>query len=403
MLYDTDWSGADDMKHDAKTEPAALGAPHRTKRPRKPQPKAVKDEPNSIDMRLGVSDILDALPFYVMLIDEHHHILQANRAVQKQLGVEVKDIIGKYCPTVIHGLEEPWYACPLEEAVQKGQSVEREALDRQSGRWIRSAVYPTKKSTEDGSKIFFHTVSDITDRKQADEQLRTSREQLRALSLYLESVREEERTNLAREIHDELGSLLTGLKIDLSWLAKKTSREQELILAKIKSMYELIDEAIQTVKRISTELRPGVLDDLGLSAAIEWAGQEFEKRTEIKPEFISRPKDIILDGDRSTAIFRIFQEALTNIVRHANATNARISLKQDGDRVILRIRDNGKGIDKKQLSDPKAFGLIGMRERAMSKGGDVKISATPGGGTTIIVSIPLKNMENLNAEDTNCR
>lgn len=391
------------MKHDAKTEPAALGAPHRTKRPRKPQPKAVKDEPNSIDMRLGVSDILDALPFYVMLIDEHHHILQANRAVQKQLGVEVKDIIGKYCPTVIHGLEEPWYACPLEEAVQKGQSVEREALDRQSGRWIRSAVYPTKKSTEDGSKIFFHTVSDITDRKQSDEQLRTSREQLRALSLYLESVREEERTNLAREIHDELGSLLTGLKIDLSWLAKKTSREQELILAKIKSMYELIDEAIQTVKRISTELRPGVLDDLGLSAAIEWAGQEFEKRTEIKLEFISRPKDIILDGDRSTAIFRIFQEALTNIVRHANATNARISLKQDGDRVVLRIRDNGKGIDKKQLSDPKAFGLIGMRERAMSKGGDVKISATPGGGTTIIVSIPLKNMENLNAEDTNCR
>lgn len=391
------------MKHDAKTEPAALGAPHRTKRPRKPQPKAVKDEPNSIDMRLGVSDILDALPFYVMLIDEHHHILQANRAVQKQLGVEVKDIIGKYCPTVIHGLEEAWYACPLEEAVQKGQPVEREALDRQSGRWIRSSVYPTKKSTEDGSKIFFHTVSDITDRKQADEQLRTSREQLRALSLYLESVREEERTNLAREIHDELGSLLTGLKIDLSWLAKKTSREQELILAKIKSMYELIDEAIQTVKRISTELRPGVLDDLGLSAAIEWAGQEFEKRTEIKLEFTSRPKDIILDGDRSTAIFRIFQEALTNIVRHANATNARISLKQDGDRVVLRIRDNGKGIDKKQLSDPKAFGLIGMRERAMSKGGDVKISATPGGGTTIIVSIPLKNMENLNAEDTNCR
>jgi signal transduction histidine kinase len=157
------------------------------------------------------------------------------------------------------------------------------------------------------------------------------------------------------------------------------------------------------VKRISTELRPGVLDDLGLSAAIEWAGQEFEKRTEIKLEFTSRPKDIILDGDRSTAIFRIFQEALTNIVRHANATNARISLKQDGDRVVLRIRDNGKGIDKKQLSDPKAFGLIGMRERAMSKGGDVKISGTPGVGTTIIVSIPLKNMENLNAEDTNCR
>jgi len=391
------------MTHDAKTEPAVLGAPHRTKRPRKPQIKAVKDEPNSIDMRLEIPDILDAFPFYVMLVDENHYILQANSAVRAQLGVAPEDIIGKYCPTVIHGRDKPIDACPLEEAAKTNQAVEQEIFDAVSGRWVRSAIYPTRGLTADGGRIFFHMISDITDRKQADEQLRTSREQLRALSLYLESVREEERTNLAREIHDELGSLLTGLKIDLSWLAKKTSREQELTLAKIKSMYELIDEAIQTVKRISTELRPGVLDDLGLSAAIEWAGQEFEKRTEIKLEFTSGPKDIILDGDRSTAIFRIFQEALTNIVRHANATKVRISLKQDGDRVILRIRDNGKGIDKKQLSDPKAFGLIGMRERAMSKGGDVKISGTPGGGTTIIVSIPLKNMENLNAEDTNCR
>jgi len=391
------------MKYDAKTGPAASGALHRTKRPRKPQTKAVKDEPNSIDMRLEIPDILDAFPFYVMLVDENHYILQANSAVRAQLGVAPEDIIGKYCPTVIHGRDKPIDACPLEEAAKTNQAVEQEIFDAVSGRWVRSAIYPTRGLTADGGRIFFHMISDITDRKQADEQLRTSREQLRALSLYLESVREEERTNLAREIHDELGSLLTGLKIDLSWLAKKTSREQELTLAKIKSMYELIDEAIQTVKRISTELRPGVLDDLGLSAAIEWAGQEFEKRTEIKLEFTSGPKDIILDGDRSTAIFRIFQEALTNIVRHANATKVRISLKQDGDRVILRIRDNGKGIDKKQLSDPKAFGLIGMRERAMSKGGDVKISGTPGGGTTIIVSIPLKNMENLNAEDTNCR
>ena len=110
-------------------------------------------------------------------------------------------------------------------------------------------------------------------------------------------------------------------------------------------MYELLDTAIRTVKRISVELRPGVLDDLGLVAAIEWQGQEFEKRTKIKLEFTSRPKDIILDGDRSTAIFRIFQEALTNVVRHANATKVRVSLKQDGDRVVLRIRDNGKGIE----------------------------------------------------------
>jgi PAS domain S-box-containing protein len=391
------------MKHDAKTGPSALGALHRTKRPRKPQKKAVKDEPNSIDMRLNVSDILDALPFYVMLIDEQHHILQANRAVQTQLGVNVKDIIAKYCPTVIHGLDEPWYACPLEEAAQKGQPVEREALDRQSGRWVRSAIYPTRKSTADGSRIFFHTVSDITDRKQADEQLRTSREELRDLSLHLESVREEERTKLAREMHDELGSLLTSLKIDLSRLAKRTLREQDLLQANIKSMYELVDEAIQTVKRISTELRPGVLDDLGLSAAIEWQAQELERRTEIKIEFTSSPKDIVPDRDRSTAIFRICQEALTNVIRHADATKVKVTLKEGKGRIILRISDNGRGIEQKHLSDPKAFGLIGMRERAMSWGGEVKISGTHGKGTVVAVSIPLKSGENPDAENTNCR
>ncbi len=198
------------MKHDAKTEPAALGAPHRTERPRKPPTKAVKDEPNSIDMRLEISDILDAFPFYVMLVDENHYILQANSAVRAQLGVAPEDVIGKYCPTVIHGRDKPIDACPLEEAVKTNQAVEREIFDAVTGRWIRSAIYPTRGLTADSGRIFFHMISDITDRKQADEQLRTSREQLRALSLYLESVREEERTNLAREIHDELGSLLTS-------------------------------------------------------------------------------------------------------------------------------------------------------------------------------------------------
>ena len=121
-----------------------------------------------------------------------------------------KTIVGKYCPTVIHGLDKPWDACPLEEAVAKGQAVEREALDQQSGHWIRSAVYPTGRYTQDGRGIFVHIVSDITDRKQAEQELRASQEQLRELSRHLESVREEERTNVAREIHDELGQMLTG-------------------------------------------------------------------------------------------------------------------------------------------------------------------------------------------------
>lgn len=369
-----------------------------------PEHTAAKDELRGVDTGVGVDimDILDSVPFYVLLIDEHHYILQANSAVKVQLGLEPKDIIGKYCPKVIHGIDEPFYACPLEEAVEKGQAVEREAFDPESGRWINSAIYPTGSFTQDGRRIYFHMISDITGRKQAEEQLQASREQLRSLSAHLESIREEERKNMAREIHDELGQMLTALKIDLSLLTNRLPKEQELLLEKTKSMYELVDTAIQTVKRISVELRPGVLDDLGIAAALEWQAAEFEKLTGIRCEFSSNRKDIILDPDRSTAIFRIFQETLTNVVRHANATKLKASLKKEAGRIVLRIRDNGIGIEKKQISDPGAFGLIGMRERAHFLGGEVRISGTPGKGTTVAVSIPVLNKENLDAEDINC-
>jgi PAS domain S-box-containing protein len=350
---------------------------------------AVGDKLQGADTIVGldIPDILDALPFYVLLINEHHYILQANSAVKAQLGLEPKDIIGKYCPKVIHGLDGPFYGCPLEEAVEKGQAVEREAFDQGSGRWISSAIYPTRGMTRDGKRIFFHMVTDITDRKEAEERLRTSREQLRSLSAYLESVREEERKNMAREIHDELG--------------QTSSNEQELVLEKTKSMSKLVDTAIQTVQRISAELRPGILDDLGLAAALEWQVGEFEKLTEIKCEFPSKPRDIVLDQDRSTAIFRIFQETLTNVVRHANATKVKVGLKEESGKIVLRVRDNGKGIGDKQISDPKAFGIIGMRERVRPWRGEVKISGSPGKGTTVVVSIPLVNKEKLDAESIN--
>jgi signal transduction histidine kinase len=246
-------------------------------------------------------------------------------------------------------------------------------------------------------------VTDITDRKEAEEQLKTSRERLRDLSRHLESVREEERTSSAREIHDELGQLLTALKIDMSWMAKRLPKAETSLAEKTRTMYELVDGAIQTVKRISSELRPGLLDDLGLAAAIEWQAQELRKRTDIDFEFRASPKEITLDRDRSTAIFRICQEALTNVVRHANATRVRLSLQQKRGGILLRISDNGKGIAEKQLSDPKAFGLIGMRERARFWGGEVKISGTPGKGTVVAVSIPLKGGENPDAENINSR
>lgn len=374
--------------------------------PKKSQPERAwtHHESDGVQMDLGldISDILDALPFYVMLVDEHHHILKANRAVQAQLGLKPQDVIGKYCPEIVHGLSEPWYACPLEEAVRKGEAVEREALDQKSGRWIRSGIYPTGKLTPDGSRILFHMVSDITDRKEAEGQLQASREQLRSLSAHLESVREAERKNMAREIHDELGQILTALKIDLSSLAKGSAEEQQLPLGNLKSMNELVDMAMETVDRISMELRPPILDDLGIGVALEWQAQDFSKRTNIRCEFISKPKDIVLDPDRSTALFRIFQEALTNVARHSNASKVKAVLTKETDRIVLTIKDNGKGIEKKQIDDPKAFGVIGMKERAHFLGGEIRFNSAPGRGTSITVTIPLTRQENLDAQNIDC-
>jgi len=366
--------------------------------PEKPLPTALKAGETSCASEPSVSDILEALPFYVMLVDEHHHILQANGAVRAHLGLEPDDIVGGYCPMVIHGLDEPWYACPLEEAADTGQAVEREAFDEKSGRWIKSAIYPLGPPTEDGSRIYFHTVNDISDRKEAEEQLLASREQLRELSQFLESVREEERAKMAREIHDELGQSLTALKFHLSWLSKRFPQELEQLSERTRSMGELIDGAIQTVQRLSAELRPGVLDDLGLIDAIQWQAQQFSKRTDIKTRFTATPDDLSLDRERSTAFFRICQEALTNVVRHAQATRVTISLKRVRDRAVLKIRDNGNGIEESEIRGPRAFGLMGMSERAGFFGGEVKIRGVPGKGTSVTVSIPLPRTEGLGAE-----
>jgi len=228
-----------------------------------------------------------------------------------------------------------------------------------------------------------------TSHRRTEEELKNSHEQLRNLSIHLQSVREEERTRIAREIHDQLGQALTALKIDFSWLNNRLPKNQKSLLEKIESMSKLVDMTIQMVRRISSELRPGILDDLGLAAAIEWQAEEFQDRTGIKCEIALEPEDIILDQDCSTTIFRIFQEAITNVVRHANATEVKISLEKEAGKLMLEVKDNGKGITEEQISDPKSFGLIGIRERAHFWGGEVVISGVRDKGPTVTVSIPL--------------
>jgi two-component system sensor histidine kinase UhpB len=228
---------------------------------------------------------------------------------------------------------------------------------------------------------------DITDRKLAEQRLRDSREQLRALTAHLERVREEERTRIAREIHDELGQALTGLKMDLSWFA---ARLQNLPALQEKSagMLKLIDSTVHAVRRLSTELRPAILDSLGLIPAIEWLAQEFEKRTGVNCEFVCADDELALDQEKTTALFRICQEALTNVTRYANATSVNIVLEMEEGQLLLQIRDNGRGITEGEKRATNSFGLLGMRERARLLGGTFEITGGSGKGTTLTVRIP---------------
>jgi len=229
---------------------------------------------------------------------------------------------------------------------------------------------------------------EIEERKQAEIKLMHSHEQLQNLSAHLQSIREEERTNIAREIHDELGQSLTALKIDIFWLYKQLPENNTVLLQKSETMLNLINALILTVQRISEKLRPGLLDDLCLAAAIEWQAEEFQKRTGIECKTTIDPEDLNMERELATAVFRIFQEALTNVSRHAKATEVRVVLKEDLEKLLLIVQDNGKGITKKQISDSKAYGLIGMRERSLFCGGEVKISGLPGKGTRVALTIP---------------
>lgn len=240
--------------------------------------------------------------------------------------------------------------------------------------------------------IVLSTRRELATRMREEETLRKSHEQLRKLSAHLQSVREEERTAIAREIHDGLGQVLTGLKMDIYWLRRNLTRKnQDSLTGKISDMIELVNTTIQIVKQVSARLRPAVLDDLGLESALEWEVENFKKRIEIECRLTTDINGLDVDNDYATAIYRITQEALTNIARHAQASRVEIDLKYDSNLLSLEINDNGIGISEEQLSGPNSFGLMGVRERVVQYGGKVSMRGVHNKGTQIRVSFPVED------------
>lgn len=219
-------------------------------------------------------------------------------------------------------------------------------------------------------------------------------ESLRALSAHLQSVREAERTRIAREIHDDLGQMLTAVMMDLSWLEDKLSKPREMtarnaLAQKVEALSKLVGKTMDTVRTIAAELRPGILDELGLKAAIEWQCADFQKRAGVKCHLITELEDVALDRASATAMFRILQESLTNVLRHAKANSVTLTLEEQGNDLVLTIRDDGSGITEADISDPRSLGILGMRERATMCGGTFDIANAEGDGTRVTVRMPL--------------
>jgi signal transduction histidine kinase len=233
-------------------------------------------------------------------------------------------------------------------------------------------------------------LTSLADRLQRQRtEVEESRDQLRALAGRLQAVREEERTRLAREIHDVMGQALTAIKIEVTGLLRQHGREEGGDDAgRSQPVVRLLDEAIHAVRRIVSELRPGILDQLGLVAALEWAAEEFQARTGIRVRFRAPDASVAIEPERAAALFRIFQEALTNVSRHARATEVDVRLTMEGDTLILRIQDNGRGITEEESVARTSLGILGMRERAVLLGGELTIRGSPGHGTTVTARIP---------------
>jgi PAS domain S-box-containing protein len=336
------------------------------------------------------SSILDAIPHAV--IGLHNRVFNfANNAVKAVFGWRPEELIGKNV-RIFYRTDDEYeeIARRFYTALEKQRTFHTEfPCRRRDGVDIICMVRASRIGETLRERRIVVTYEDITERIQAEKELEHSRQELRNLSTHQQTVREEERTRIAREIHDELGQTLTALKMDIAWLKSRLPGGMKPLHAKMQQMSKLADATIETVHRIATELRPGLLDDLGLAAAIEWQAADFQNRSGIACTAALAADDLELDRDLATSLFRIFQETLTNIARHAGATRAEVRLERSEDRIVLTVADNGRGITRKQSEDGRAFGIIGMRERAHLWGGELSITGNRDEGTKVAVAIPL--------------
>ncbi|MFA6456691.1 MAG: PAS domain S-box protein, partial [Bacteroidota bacterium] len=309
-----------------------------------------------------------------------------NQSAGKIFNRDPKEIIGKHIWTEFpEGIGQPFHGA-YEKAMKEQQFIWMEEYYPPYDRWFENRIYPSSE----GISIFFH---DITDRKKLEIRLKDTNQRLQDLTGYLQTSIEEERTRISRELHDDLGQTVSALRIDLSMLQKMMMKStdalmQESAAKEIPEMTKMIDGVVLAMRKIVRDLRPEALDTLGVTGGLQWQAEEFERRTKIRCSVLVSPQEIALDVKRSTTLFRIVQESLTNIMRHSRATHVDIQLSVTEQLLTLRIQDNGIGITEQEKLKAQSFGLLGMRERVRAFQGTLDIDGAEGKGTTLTVTIP---------------
>jgi len=342
-----------------------------------------------------LDDITSSLGEGLLVQDREGHMMLMNPEAERLLGWTSADLAKRHVHDAIHypkfdGTALPEDECPICTLALKGQRYHTEdgLFARKDGTSF-PVSYVTTSIIGDGEVFAMVTAfRDISVLKQAELDLRESRRQLQELLLFQQTIREEERKRIARELHDELGQTLTALKIDLTWLGEKLPDAEAPISDKLTAMESLVNRTVDSVRRISEDLRPGMLDVLGLAAAIEHHVAKFSERTGVACDMAMNRDDFDLSDQVATAVFRILQESLTNVARHAAATQVTIRLQDLGSELLLVVQDDGRGLPDPAAGKKKSYGLLGMRERVRMLGGQLEISSEPGKGTRIEASIP---------------
>ncbi len=356
------------------------------------------DELLEIEIKEGILQIIQSEKKYRMLFEsnpmpmwmialDNFQIIDVNIAALKHYGYTREEFMALDAKKIRPEEEEARFLHEMRQRIQ-GVSNRGHWLHRKKNQELIHVEISVYDFESGGKRVRLVLSDDITAQMQTEEKLKRSYDEIRELASHLQDVREEERAWIAREIHDELGQQLTGLKMDFSWISKKLDQEDEFTRERIANSLTLLDTTIMTVRRIASELRPGILDDLGLVPAIEWQAEEFQKRFSIPTRFVTDVGKTSFPAGISIGLFRICQESLTNIVRHANASKIEIALNQEAENLLLSIDDNGKGFQIEKPGDRKTLGILGMKERALMMGGEFKIESRRGGGTSVLVTVP---------------